>query len=575
MIHYWGWPWEWAISYGPYRTADGDHGAGWRTFITGRLSSGGHLRGYPMRLLDVYRHLSGHSYSLGMTSRVRSDWLSQEQNAHKEQCFLNEGRAIKLWNPAGILTDDELASSCMSDIELTYWEHRFLRRETNVRSIRIDIDCDDVWGTRDQRMLRAQVRACATLAEQLGLGFSVFRTGGRGIQAIYSLPWPQTPLSASWLSAVLRDALSIRLAGLSAVVDCDSTRAILRLPLGLHAKSGLLGLFLSPVSGEILPLEEQVRFSTKAFAAPRTESRSVLALQAIRLAFDSIGDNLTVVSDDAEQTAWEHLPFGSEFLQVLVDGRATPLPGREKRVIPLGVETSDDHLIEAAEGSEALSELPLNYRTRAWAIWNRGYGQGGSNSFHVNGGVAIAKLLFGDAARERLRLQAEQAPYRIPQDLADRFARIDHLLNTQETGLLFTMWSGTGSLGSCPSSLPDPDESDVRDGRRLVSAYRKIMRALGKKVQRRTMRVVEALASVVLASISRGNGIVSARALVSKLDAMDVRTNRTTVSEILDVLSSQASTSDLPPAALLEWTPIESSDPTRKPARRYSLASLH
>ena len=575
MIHFWGWPWEWAISYGPYRAPDGDHGAGWRTFITGRISSAGRLRGYPMRLLDVYRHLSGHSYSVGMTNRVRSDWLQQEQNAHRERCYLDEGRAVELWNPNGILTEDELVSSYLSDIDQTYWEHRFLHRETDVRSIRIDIDSDDVWRDRDATTLRAQVRACAGLAEQLGLGFSVFRTGGRGIQAIYALPWAQSPLSASWLAMKLRDALSVRLAGMGAVVDCDSTRAILRLPLGLHAKSGLLGLFLCPISGEILPAEDQVRLATQAFTTSERDPECVSALRSIRAAFDGAGDCLSVVTDEIENRAWERLPVHGEFLRILRDGIGVGLTGRGRVFESQAINLPVDDLSACSHANNGCDDLPADFRERAWAIWNRGYGPGGSNAFHVNGGIAIAKLLFGDSARERLRAQAEQTPYHALEDLTNRYSRIGRLLKEHEIGLLFSIWSGVDGHEASRPALPDPEEADVPVGKRLVIAYRKVLRALGRKVQKRTLRVVEAVALVVVAAITRGNGIVSSRSLVSKLAERGVQTNRTTVSEILDVLSAPASTSGLPPAALLEWIPIQNPDPLRKPLRRYSLASLH
>jgi hypothetical protein len=527
-----------------------------------------------MRLLDVYRHLSGHSFSLGMTNRVRSDWLQREDIEHRERCFLIEGRETKLWNPSHILTEDELIASYTSGIPLTYWEHRFLRRETSVRAIRIDVDCDEVWMNRDHHKLTSQIRACAALGEQLGLGFSVFRTGGRGLQAIYSLPWPQTPLSASWLASKLRDALSVRLAGLLAVVDCDSTRSIMRLPLGLHAKSGSLGLFLSPDTGEIQPIEEQVCQSTRAFSAAKGATRSSHALKAIRSAFDRGENGLGIASREIEQRAWEHLPVESEFLQILLDGRIAPPEVSEGRIISVEENVTQGQAVEDSEQPGQGAELPDAILARAWAVWNCGYGAGGSNAFHLEGGIAIAKLLFGDKARERLRSQAESSPCRRPQDLEDRFTRIDQLLDTQKIGWLLSRWSAKGDE-LMALYLPDPEESDMRDAKRLVLAYRRVMQAQGRKVQRRTAKVVEAVAIAVLASIRRGNGIASSRALVSKVAEMGVTTNRTTVSQVLDVLSSPEPASNLPQVALLKWVPIVSHDLQKKPARQYSLATHH
>lgn len=147
------------------------------------------------------------------------------------------------------------------------------------RAVRLDVDCDDAFDRQDRDALRAATDAVRAAYSSVGLTCSIWTTGGRGIQAVA----PCQPLTWHELRRVerhLKHVLSSTLPE-GAKADKGGTEGILRLPFGLHPKTGRLGLFID-ADCQTLPLSRQLQELLKAYGQDGSELPPVAAIQDLK-----------------------------------------------------------------------------------------------------------------------------------------------------------------------------------------------------------------------------------------------------------------------------------------------------
>jgi hypothetical protein len=122
---------------------------------------------------------------------------------------------------------------------------------SHITNIRIDYDFLNYSGKATIRLTREIQDKLATI----GMDVFFYSTGNRGIQALIPLPCPLTIHSARTLWNRLKTYLQTDLA----MLDKCSIDSYLRLPLGIHATSNCLGLFLSPETEAYVSHIDQLR----------------------------------------------------------------------------------------------------------------------------------------------------------------------------------------------------------------------------------------------------------------------------------------------------------------------------
>lgn len=131
------------------------------------------------------------------------------------------------------------------------------RLEPSVSAIRIDLDADSIFESKDVTGVKALIGYCHSAAADMGLTAHVLATGRRGLQVICPLPGLVFTPHGLVLSDAFKALLKARLPENLGVSDFkDGVRNIMRLPLMLHAH-GALGLFLNE-DGSYMSIDDQV-----------------------------------------------------------------------------------------------------------------------------------------------------------------------------------------------------------------------------------------------------------------------------------------------------------------------------
>lgn len=138
------------------------------------------------------------------------------------------------------------------------------RLEPTVSAIRIDLDADSIFESKDVAGLKALIGYCHSAAADMGLIAHVLATGRRGIQVICPVPGLVHTPHGLVLSDAFKALLRARLPENLGVTDFkDGVRNIMRLPLMLHAH-GALGLFLRE-DGSYASVDDQVALGKACF----------------------------------------------------------------------------------------------------------------------------------------------------------------------------------------------------------------------------------------------------------------------------------------------------------------------
>ncbi|MEJ5169550.1 MAG: hypothetical protein WHU10_01040 [Fimbriimonadales bacterium] len=137
-------------------------------------------------------------------------------------------------------------------------------RPNFVPTIRLDIDLDRAWFGEDADEVVRELVSQRRVIQAAGLPYRVFRTGSRGVQVVVPLPLSVPPSLASAIMHGIRSALEERGRGYTHP-DKDSLHSLMRLPGGVHASSGNLGLWIDVDEGRLYPLDVQAEMMSSAF----------------------------------------------------------------------------------------------------------------------------------------------------------------------------------------------------------------------------------------------------------------------------------------------------------------------
>lgn len=246
------------------------------------------------------------------------------------------------------------------------------------RCIRLDVDCDDAYDRQDRTALRETTDAVREAFRSIGLTSSVWSTGGRGVQAVA----PCQPLTWHELKAAeqhLKERLSLTLPA-GAKADKGGTEGILRLPFGLHPRTGRLGLFLDE-DCRTLPLEQQLGEMLRAYGRSASYLPPVAAVRT---------------------------SMAQEPLQTRARAEATPETAPARRGRDGAGEDRWQRLRD---------ERPETGGTYAW--------------LNTYGRIHAFVWAYGrEGARERLHQLMEEAPLGPGSDMQDRHSRVDYLVDT-------------------------------------------------------------------------------------------------------------------------------------------------
>jgi hypothetical protein len=239
--------------------------------------------------LDVYRRLLPNTYEAaeGMFSRIhqRREWGLQI--SPKAWAFETAGKArplkkgirysetISLLDILKHLTGRSGYARGTSDKPIPSYKRQSdgSYRPNFIPAIRFDIDIDRAFRFERSDWLVSELESQRRVIEATGLPYRVFRTGSRGVQLVVPLPLAVPPILASLYSVGLKEALAAR--GTSwAQVDKDNLSGLLRLPGGVHAKTGDLGLWVDVAGGKLFDLDDQVSKMTSGLAWTQQDSTS-------------------------------------------------------------------------------------------------------------------------------------------------------------------------------------------------------------------------------------------------------------------------------------------------------------
>ncbi len=293
-----------------------------------------------------------------------------------------------------------------------------------VPSLRFDIDLDRAFRHQNSDRLLRELRSQKRVIEASGFPLRVFRTGSRGVQVVIPVPLSVPPSLASLISEGLKLALAAR--GSSFVgVDKDNLHGLLRLPGGVHAKTGDLGLWIDVDAGELHSLEEQIYLMKSGLTWSERDSSQMSNQVFTKAANDLIRqmrgrgyDLHRLVESDLALTIIEKHSTNeivAAILQSIYEGERVRSEGEAERM------KLRDELLGQAEptgkGTEEEVQAPktLEYPagTVEWAtlVWDGAYEPGGHWEWiNMAGkrGILAALILFGEDGGEQALLDLSQ-----------------------------------------------------------------------------------------------------------------------------------------------------------------------
>lgn len=294
-----------------------------------------------------------------------------------------------------------------------------------VPSLRFDIDLDRVFRNCNSDRLLRELRSQKRVIEASGLPYRVFRTGSRGVQVVIPLPLSVPPSLASLISEGLKLALAAR--GSSFVgVDKDNLHGLLRLPGGVHAKTGDLGLWIDVDAGELHLLQEQISLMKSGLTWSERDSLPMSNQEFTKAANDLIrqmrgrGYDLhrLVESDMALTIIEKHSEneIAAAILRSIEEGQRVRREIEEEHtrfMSELLVRTASNEQISEETAADQESAIPAHTEhpsgTIEWAkfVWDEAYEPGGHWEWiNMAGkrGILAAAILFGEDGGEQALL---------------------------------------------------------------------------------------------------------------------------------------------------------------------------
>jgi hypothetical protein len=269
-----------------------------------------------------------------------------------------------------------------------------------VSSIRFDIDFPGGW----ERCKALEVcRSVKSFGDTIGLMTRSFSTGNRGVQIVFNLPAKVTIRIATGLAALLRESLSYALDDL-AVVDADSTSAILRLPGCNHAKTKFLALYIDVDNKCFFDAESQANLIANGFRTAPPGVKNLIT----KTDFETFVSSLTEIFDDVEFThdcRIRHRPLA----ELIVDSLSSSnfmLISEAKSAMRSGLTVAATELVSPSTSVSNDYVQKAEHRFQnppsAGETWNWM-----TQSF---GGVWAAKVLHGDDGLDHLLNLLSQVP---------------------------------------------------------------------------------------------------------------------------------------------------------------------
>lgn len=263
-----------------------------------------------------------------------------------------------------------------------------------VPSLRFDIDLDRAFRYQNSDRLLHELRSQKRVIEASGLPYRVFRTGSRGVQVVIPLQKSVPPVVASIICEGFRQALALRGSSFT-TVDKDNLGGLMRLPGGVHAKTGDLGLWIDADGGQLYSLEEQIRLMTSGLIWSEGDVFPLSHLEFTRAANDFIrqlrgrGHELhRLVESDLALTIIENHSaneIAAAILRSIEEGERVRSEVEAERsrfkAQLLGNAESDEQISEVA-ADQACSipehaEYPAGTVEWAQSLWNEAYEPGG------------------------------------------------------------------------------------------------------------------------------------------------------------------------------------------------------
>jgi hypothetical protein len=294
-----------------------------------------------------------------------------------------------------------------------------------VPAVRFDIDLDRAFRYRNSDRLLRELRSQQRVIQASGLPYRVFRTGSRGVQAVIPLPLSVPPSLASLISEGFKLALAAR--GSSFVgVDKDNLHGLLRLPGGVHAKTGDLGLWIDVDAGELHSLEEQISLMKSGMTWSERDSSPMSNREFTRAANDLIRQmrgrgyelHRLVESDLALTIIEKHSAneIAAAILRSIEEGKRVRRENEKEHtrfMSELLVQTESDEQISEEASADQEFALPAHTEhpagTIEWArsVWDEAYEPGGHWEWiNMAGkrGILAAAILFGEDGGEQALL---------------------------------------------------------------------------------------------------------------------------------------------------------------------------
>ena len=252
------------------------------------------------------------------------------------------------------------------------------KHKDNIKNIRIDFDFENYTGKAAVTLAKEIEEKLATI----GMDCYIFATGGRGVQAIIPLPCDGGNPIARSTGLVLWKKLKPYLDTNHAHLDKCSLDSYLRLPLGIHATSNNLSLYISPeTESYVSHIDQLVHFKNSwQWTMPIHITDAIDSdafAEAAEQDFKSIPDAKT--THTVVKPSQSKLPRNNNWAQTVWDARLELKPGSWQRYL------LNDYALHAAY------------------------------------------VLFGDSAIVKLEELAAQIPTNKPSDVEGRIRVVRHL----------------------------------------------------------------------------------------------------------------------------------------------------
>jgi len=399
-----------------------------------------------------------------------------------------------------------------------------------VSVLRFDVDQDWEWISRDPGPIWETLKRQRDLMAHLGLGYEVFRTGGRGVQLIIPLPCPTSHSVASVLVHLIRDVL-VTAGGTDFKSNLDG---ILRLPGGVHARENSLrlGLFIDVENERLYGIEKQAELLARCWSFNQSKSRISSGdmsadMDRLRRLMDEMGIRGSSVVD--QSLAYDLLDKGSDLN--LITSIKTARDAAGVRTIVGGQKTLSTVRDNATVGGDAAPKRQGNGKAWAQRTMSRGFQPRGFwrwINYKGERGAAAAHILYGDDAEIKLIGMATETPCRCDLDLKQRFDTIKSMCKRER--------ESRDRRRSRPSSC----KSDVA-AHTLQLAKQAVAEIPRGNRSRWNMELTEMLLALILTEIDRAGGeapvSINSIQLQTEAQRPELQTNRQSIAEALTRLS--------------------------------------